>query len=73
MGSESRKKLLPLDPVTFSNESKAVIDFIVDYYENVEKYPVQSTIEPGYLSAMLPDSAPYFPEPLQDILEDVSN
>ncbi|KAK5772952.1 hypothetical protein PVK06_049254 [Gossypium arboreum] len=70
MGSESRKKFLPLDPVTFSNESKAVIDFIADYYENVEKYPVQSTIEPGYLSAMLPDSAPYFPEPLQDILED---
>ncbi|TYJ01960.1 hypothetical protein E1A91_A13G191400v1 [Gossypium mustelinum] len=73
MGSESRKTFLPLDPVTFSNESKEVIDFIADYYENVEKHPVQSTVEPGYLSAMLPDSAPYCPEPLQDILEDVSN
>ncbi|KAG8472157.1 hypothetical protein CXB51_036621 [Gossypium anomalum] len=73
MGSASRKTFLPLDPVTFSNESKAVIDFIADYYENLEKYPVQSTVEPGYLSVMLPESAPYCPEPLQDILEDVSN
>nr|KJB82335.1 hypothetical protein B456_013G190100 [Gossypium raimondii] len=48
MGSESRKTFLPLDPVTFSNESK-VIDFIADYYENVEKYPVQSTVEPDIL------------------------
>ncbi|KAH1032992.1 hypothetical protein J1N35_045166 [Gossypium stocksii] len=72
MGSASRKTCLPLDPVTFSNESKAVINFIADYYEKVEKYPVQSTVEPGYLSAMLPESAPYCPEPLQDILEDVS-
>ncbi|KAK5772969.1 hypothetical protein PVK06_049271 [Gossypium arboreum] len=73
MGSASRKTFLPLDPMTFSNESKAVIDFIADYYKNLEKYPVQCTVEPGYLSAMLPESAPYCPEPLQDILEDVSN
>ncbi|KAH1032948.1 hypothetical protein J1N35_045122 [Gossypium stocksii] len=59
MGSAPRKTFLPLDPMTFSNESKAVIDFIADYYENLEKYPVQCTVEPGYLSAMLPDSAPY--------------
>ncbi|KAK8638070.1 hypothetical protein V6N13_136512 [Hibiscus sabdariffa] len=73
MGSESRKTFLPLDPMSFSNESKAVIDFIADYYENVEKYPVRSTVEPGYLSERLPHSAPYCSEPLQDILKDVND
>ncbi|KAB1995935.1 hypothetical protein ES319_D13G195400v1 [Gossypium barbadense] len=53
MGSASRKTFLPLDPVTFSNESKAF----------------KALLSP----AMLPESAPYCPEPLQDILEDVSN
>ncbi|KAE8677017.1 Tyrosine/DOPA decarboxylase 2 [Hibiscus syriacus] len=73
MGSESRESFLPLDPVSFTNESKAVVDFIADYYENIEKYPVQSTVEPGYLSARLPESAPYCPESLEDILKDVND
>ncbi|KAK8983622.1 hypothetical protein V6N11_074025 [Hibiscus sabdariffa] len=73
MGSASKKTFLPLDPVSFTDESKTVIDFIADYYENIENYPVQSTVEPGYLSARLPDSAPYCPEPLEDILKDVSD
>ncbi|KAL4341207.1 hypothetical protein GQ457_08G005570 [Hibiscus cannabinus] len=73
MGSASKNTFLPLDPVSFADESKTVVDFIADYYENIEKYPVQSTVEPGYLSARLPDSAPYCPEPLEDILKDVSD
>ncbi|KAK8591348.1 hypothetical protein V6N13_031395 [Hibiscus sabdariffa] len=73
MGSETRKTFFPLDPMSFSNESKAVIDFIADYYENVEKYPVRSTVEPGYLSEILPHSAPYSSEPLEDILKDVND
>ncbi|KAK8507560.1 hypothetical protein V6N11_074023 [Hibiscus sabdariffa] len=73
MGSASKKTFLPLDPVSFTEESKTVIDFIADYYENIEKYPVQSTVEPGYLSARLPDSAPYNPESLEEILKDVND
>ncbi|KAK8620303.1 hypothetical protein V6N13_066783 [Hibiscus sabdariffa] len=73
MGSASKKTFLPLDPVSFTDESRTMIDFIADYYENIEKYPVQSTVEAGYLSARLPDSAPYCPEPLEDILKDVSD
>ncbi|KAK8611531.1 hypothetical protein V6N13_131579 [Hibiscus sabdariffa] len=58
--------------VSFKDESKAVIDFIADYYKNIEKYPVQSKVQPGYLSSMLPDSAPYGPDSLEDVLNDVS-
>ncbi|KAE8679721.1 putative Tyrosine/DOPA decarboxylase [Hibiscus syriacus] len=73
MGSESRKTFLPLDPMSFTNESKAVVDFIADYYENVEKYPVRSNVEPGYLSTMLPELPPYCPESLKDILKNVND
>ncbi|OMO87836.1 Pyridoxal phosphate-dependent decarboxylase [Corchorus olitorius] len=73
MGSASRKTFLPLEPMSFKNESKEVIDFISDYYQKIEEFPVQSRVEPGYLSAKLPDSAPYCPESLQDILKDVND
>ncbi|TXG66231.1 hypothetical protein EZV62_007506 [Acer yangbiense] len=72
MGSFFPSSFAPLDPQSFSDESKAVIDFIEEYYRNIEKYPVQSRVQPGYLSEKLPDSAPYGPESLEDILKDVS-
>ena len=50
-----------------------VVDFISEYYKNVEKYPVRSQVEPGYLNHLLPDAAPYCPEPLETILKDVSD
>ncbi|XVF30925.1 hypothetical protein REPUB_Repub16aG0101200 [Reevesia pubescens] len=73
MGSASRKTFLPLDPMSFRNESKTVIDFISNYYKNIEEHPVRSRVEPGYLSARLPDSAPFGPESLEDILKDVND
>ncbi|EEF23988.1 aromatic amino acid decarboxylase, putative, partial [Ricinus communis] len=50
-----------------------VIDFIAEYYKNIEKYPVQSQVQPGYLSTKLPKSAPYCPESIEDILKDISD
>ncbi|KAJ6757457.1 hypothetical protein OIU74_026670 [Salix koriyanagi] len=49
-----------------------VIDFIADYYKNIENYPVQSQVKPGYLLTKLPDTAPYCPESLEDVLKDVT-
>ena len=72
MGSFTPKSFAPLDPQIFSDESKAVVDFIAEYYRNIEKYPVQSKVQPGYLSEKLPDTAPDAPESLEDILKDVS-
>lgn len=62
-----------LEPKSFADESKAVIDFIAGYYKNIEKYPVQSKVEPGYLSVRLPDTAPHSRESLDDILKDVAD
>ncbi|TXG58281.1 hypothetical protein EZV62_016110 [Acer yangbiense] len=74
MGSDHLfMKTIPfLDSKNFSDESKTVIDFIAEYYRNIEKYPVQSRMEPGYLSEKLPESAPFGPESLEEILKDVS-
>lgn len=48
-----------------------MIDFIADYYQNIEKYPVLSQVQPGYLRARLPESAPTQPEQIETILQDV--
>ncbi|KAH6825656.1 Pyridoxal phosphate transferases superfamily protein [Perilla frutescens var. hirtella] len=63
----------PLDPEEFRRQGHLVIDFLADYYKNVEKYPVRSQVEPGYLKKRLPDSAPYDAEPIEEILRDVQN
>ncbi|KAL6500698.1 hypothetical protein OROHE_025495 [Orobanche hederae] len=63
----------PMDPEELRRQGHLVIDFIADYYKNVEKYPVRSQVEPGYLKKRMPDSAPYDPEPIEQILHDVQN
>ncbi|CAN6553410.1 unnamed protein product [Malus baccata var. baccata] len=61
----------PLDPEEFRRQGHLVIDFIADYYKSIEKHPVLSQVQPGYLKKRLPDTAPYNPEPLETILQDV--
>ncbi|KAM4113428.1 hypothetical protein ACJW30_05G219700 [Castanea mollissima] len=48
-----------------------MIDFIADYYQNIESYKVLSQVEPGYLKKLLPESAPYYPESIKTILQDI--
>ncbi|XVF45995.1 hypothetical protein PTKIN_Ptkin02bG0252600 [Pterospermum kingtungense] len=61
----------PLDPEKFRRQGHMIIDFLADYYKNVEKYPVLSQVEPGYLRKLLPVSAPNDAESMEAILEDV--
>ncbi|EPS69821.1 tyrosine/dopa decarboxylase, partial [Genlisea aurea] len=76
MGSLSSAKfdsgdINPLDPEEFRRQGHLVIDFLADYYKNVEKYPVRSQVKPGYLKERLPEAAPDSPEPIEEILRDV--
>ncbi|CAL1357102.1 unnamed protein product [Linum trigynum] len=50
-----------------------MVDFIADYYKNIENFPVLSQVEPGYLRKLLPDAAPNQPESLQNVLDDVQS
>ncbi|KAI3933877.1 hypothetical protein MKX01_028203 [Papaver californicum] len=63
----------PLDPDEFRRQGHMIIDFLADYYRNVESYPVRSQVEPGYLRKRLPESAPNNSESIETILQDVTN
>ncbi|KAK1375522.1 Tyrosine decarboxylase [Heracleum sosnowskyi] len=60
-----------LEPEEFRRQGHLMIDFLADYYRKVENYPVRSQVSPGYLREILPESAPYNPESLETILQDV--
>ncbi|CAN1284125.1 Tyrosine decarboxylase [Linum perenne] len=61
----------PLNPEELRRQGHMMVDFIADYYKNIEQYPVLSQVEPGYLRRLLPESAPYTGEPIDDIISDI--
>ncbi|XP_073292328.1 tyrosine decarboxylase 2 isoform X3 [Primulina huaijiensis] len=48
-----------------------MVDFIADYYKDIETFPVLSQVQPGYLRELIPDSAPARPDSFQDVLDDI--
>jgi aromatic-L-amino-acid decarboxylase len=58
-------------PEEFRRHGRAMIDWIADYYERVESYPVLSQVEPGQIRASLPPAPPVKGEPFDVILRDV--
>ncbi|NHZ71257.1 MAG: aminotransferase class I/II-fold pyridoxal phosphate-dependent enzyme [Proteobacteria bacterium] len=60
-----------MTPDEFRENGYAVVDWIADYLEEVESYPVLSTVEPGEIAAMLPDHAPAGGEPFDALLSDL--
>ena len=57
----------------FRTEGKKVIDWIADYYENIENYPVLSQVKPGEIKSSLPDFAPQKSESMDAIMSDVND
>ena len=60
-----------MTPDEFRRHGNAVIDWIADYYAQIESFPVLSRTNPGQIRASLPASAPQSGEPFQTILSDV--
>lgn len=71
--SSPQREFKPLDPEEFRKQAHQMVDFIADYYKQIETYPVLSQVQPDYLRNRLPGTAPYHPEPLETILTDVTN
>ena len=61
-----------MTPDEFRQHGREVIDWIADYMERVEEYPVQSQANPGDVRAALPDSPPDQGESFDQILADVN-
>jgi len=57
----------------FRRHGRAAVDWIADYYEQIESLPVQSQVTPGQIRAGLPPHPPPTGEAFEDILQDVTN
>ncbi|VDN26269.1 unnamed protein product [Gongylonema pulchrum] len=54
----------------FRKYGKEMVDYIVDYVQNIHKKRVVPAIEPGYLRDLLPDTAPYHAESYEAVISD---
>ena len=54
----------------FRRHAHALVDWMADYMEQVESYPVRSRVRPGEILAQLPASPPQSGEPFAEIFED---
>ena len=57
-------------PDDFRRQAHRVADWIADYLENPERYPVLSRVRPGDIRGALPSAAPERGEPFDEILGD---
>src|ERR1700726_86673 len=55
----------------FRRHGPAVVDWIADYRDRIESFPVLSQVKPGEVRAALPPSAPRHGEPFAALLKDV--
>lgn len=62
-----------MSPEEFRVQGKKIIDWIADYYENIEKFDVLSKVKPGYLSELLPKDAPNESESFDLIMNDLNS
>ncbi|XP_043275547.1 aromatic-L-amino-acid decarboxylase-like [Venturia canescens] len=60
-----------MDSKGFSDFGKAAIDYIIEYTEGIRDRDVLPSVEPGYLSKLMPTEAPEKAETWQEVLEDV--
>jgi aromatic-L-amino-acid decarboxylase len=59
-----------LSATEFRKHGHDVIDWIADYLENPEAWPVLPNVVPGDIRASLPASPPEHPEAMEDVLAD---
>lgn len=65
------EKSFHMTPDEFRRHGHAVVDWIADYYQRIESYPVLSRAEPGQIRASLPNHPPVKGESFQAILGDI--
>ena len=59
-----------MDSREFREQAHKTVDWMADYLENIEQYPVRSRVKPGDILSRLPDMPPDEPEPFADIMAD---
>jgi aromatic-L-amino-acid decarboxylase len=59
-----------MDNRAFRDFGHQFVDWVADYLDHVEKYPVLSRVKPGEIKAGLPLEPPFRPEPMEKIFAD---
>lgn len=59
-----------IDKAEFKRRAYELVDWMADYMENVEQYPVKSMVSPGEVKDRLPEHAPTEGEPYDQIWTD---
>lgn len=62
-----------MTPDEFRAAGRDLIDWIADYWERIEEFPVRSQVEPGWVRSRLPDRPPEHAESFDDVLRDLTN
>ncbi len=57
----------------FRKYAQEVLDWIVEYFNSVESYPVKSQVKPGEIFNKLPDAPPFEGENFEDVLSDFND
>src|SRR6266540_5257513 len=59
-----------MDADAFRRNGHLLVDWIADYLEHSDRYPVLARVKPGEIAAALPDHAPEDSEPFEAIMAD---
>ena len=62
-----------MSPEEFRKQGKEMIDWIADYYENIESFPVLSQVKPNEIASQLPAYPPEEKETFDQIMADVNS
>ncbi len=57
----------------FKENARQVIDWIADYFDKLEEFPVKSGVKPGAIFDKIPDKAPDENEPMEKLMGDLNN
>ena len=59
-----------MTPDEFRKHAHELVEWMADYMENVESFPVKSSVEPGEIFSKIPDSPPTNSEPFNSLMKD---
>jgi aromatic-L-amino-acid decarboxylase len=59
-----------MTPDEFRKHAHKLVEWMAGYMENVEQYPVKSSVKPGEIFSRIPDSPPEQSEPFDSLMKD---
>lgn len=66
------KNSLDMSSAEFKKYGYQLIDWVADYLDNIEKYPVLAQVKPGEVKSQLPKTAPVDRETFDDMINDLN-